>query len=619
MKSILTIIIVFLFTFAYSQKSPIKFGKIDKDLLEMTACEYDSTAPAVVLCDYGYFNGNTFTFTRLLRIKILSKDGYNWANRTFSTRTKSSIKGVTYNIEDGKIIKDKLKNSSIYSEHVYKYYYRMRVAMPNVKVGSVIDIEYSFIGLPQDWYFQREIPVLRSELVIERSTYVTFRKNFFGFIPLSISTPNRWVAVNVPAFNEEPFINSKENYISKFEIEIKKISFPGYYANYASDWNGVYHSLNESYGFGTPLNAGNSFIKGMAKHIKKNNFTDEEKIVAALDTIHSIKWNEDEWLYTTESELKFQYNKGVGNSADINIGLIVLLKKLGFEVYPVALSTRSNGLLSSVNPSLRKLNYVVAYAKVNGNFVLIDATDRLLPYYLLPKRCLNQKGRIIDKDTANWVDLYTKRKFKRIAMYNIDLESDMTMNGTISYISYDYAAYDIRKKMEAAIDEDEYIDNFIIGKDGLTINDATFTNIDSIYKPVKVTYDVTIDDLSIQSDSLLYLAPLTYEKMDKNLFKTKTREYPVDFAYPRERSGVISITIPDNIEVSRIPDPLRLVMPDNLMDYVYSISQIGNKLIVNYRLRINEPVVSMLYYDKLRSFYDFIIEKEAEPITFKLK
>ncbi|MFK5856167.1 MAG: DUF3857 domain-containing protein [Bacteroidota bacterium] len=620
MKLVLTIIVFSLATYiGYSQKAPIKYGRLDKEILEMTVCELDSTAPAVIICDYGYFNGNTFKFTRLLRIKILSKEGYSWANRTFSTYSKSNIRGITYNLVDGEIVEDKLKRSSIFSDHVYDNYYRMRVAMPNVKVGSVIDIEFTYSWLPSNWYFQQTIPVLRSELVIENSIYVSFRKNFFGYIPLSESSKNRWVAIDVPAFNEEPFMNSSENYITKFEIEIMKVTFPSLYINFSASWDGVCHSLKEMDDFGVPLNAGNSFIKGMAKQIKKNNFTDEEKIIAALDTLHNIKWNGDEWLYTTMKDLKFQYDKGVGNSADINIGLIVLLKKLGFEVYPVALSTRSNGLLSTYKPSLAKLNYVVAFAKVNGEFMLLDATDELLPYYLLPKRCLNQRGRIIDKDTSVWVPINPKKKYKKVAMYNLTLEDDMSLVGTINYASYDYAAYAQRKKFDVVTDEYEFVDNFNYGKEGLIINEATFSNINDIYKPLKESYDVIIENSAMQSDSLIYLSLMNYEKIEDNLFNSKTRDYPIDFTYPRERSGVITITLPPGVVISEMPEPLRLAMPDKSMDYVYSLTQMGNKLILNYRLRIIKSVINYSQYEHIKTFYEYIIEKEAEPVVLKIQ
>jgi hypothetical protein len=70
---------------AFSQKPPIKFGKVDKSDLEMQYYELDSSASAVILCDYGRFNGNTLEFTRLLRIKILKKEGLSWADGIFPT------------------------------------------------------------------------------------------------------------------------------------------------------------------------------------------------------------------------------------------------------------------------------------------------------------------------------------------------------------------------------------------------------------------------------------------------------------------------------------------------------------------------------------------------------
>lgn len=625
MKKILLLCTIFILSvnLSYSQKAPIKFGRIDKKELEMKICDIDSTAPAVILCDYGYFNGTTFKFTRLLRVKILKKEGYSWANKLFWTRAKSNIRGITYNLENGEVVKEKLKHSSIFSEKVFEKHYRMRVAMPKIRVGSVIDIEFSYPGLPYNWYFQQYIPVLRSELIIENTIYISFRKNFFGYVPLSESSNRRWVALNVPGFKDEPFMSSSENYISKIEIELLKVSLPGLYINFSGDWEGVCHTLMESDyesgHFGVPLKAANLFIKGMAKVIKKNNHTDKQKIVAALDTLHNIKWNGFEWLYTTGRELRFQLNKGVGNSTDINIALIVLLKKLGFTVYPVALSTRSNGLLSTIKPSLGKLNYVVAYVKVDGKFVLMDATDELLPYYLLPERCLNQRGRIIDRDTSVWVDMNPKRKYKRVAMYDLYADSNMQLTGTINYTNYDYAAYDVRKKFEAATDVDEYIENFNLTKDDLIIQEATFTNIDSIYKPVAESYKVSIENVLIRTDSLIYLSMMSLESLKKNPFNNKIREYPIDFIYPRERSGMISISLPQDVEVIEMPKPLILSMPDKSIDYVYSLTQLGNKLILNYRLRINNPIINILQYENLRVFYEYIIEKEAEPVIIKIK
>jgi hypothetical protein len=200
------------------QKPPIKFGDVDMEDMQMTVYPADTSAPAVILCDYGFFRAGIFQFTRTLRIKILKKEGYSWANHSFPTGAKSTIKGITYNLENGKVIEDKLKNESIFTERVTDQNYRTRIAMPNVKVGSIIDLQFLFTGIPFDWNFQETIPVRYNELVIESSPYVRFKYNFYGFERLSVSTPTRWVANNMPSFKIEPFMNSEENYLTKLEI-----------------------------------------------------------------------------------------------------------------------------------------------------------------------------------------------------------------------------------------------------------------------------------------------------------------------------------------------------------------------------------------------------------------
>ena len=267
---------------AFSQKPPIKFGKIDKSDLEMQYYEIDSSASAVILCDYGRFNGTTLEFTRLLRIKILKKEGLSWADRIFPTMSKSEIRGITYNLEDGEIVKEKLKVSSIFEERVTDDYYRMRVTMPNVKVGSVFDIEFHHFFIPIEWDFQNTIPVKWSELILEPTPFITFQKKFFGYEQLFISDNIRWVGKNMPAIKEEPYVNSIYNYITKFEFDLLNINAPGYYLNLTTSWNAVATYLHKNSRFGDAMyNA--MFLNGIAKEISEKYTNDEDNCGNSAD------------------------------------------------------------------------------------------------------------------------------------------------------------------------------------------------------------------------------------------------------------------------------------------------------------------------------------------------
>ena len=279
-------------------KPPMKFGKVPMEDLAMTVYDKDTSAPAVVLCDYGYFATNQFQFTRMIRIKILKKEGLSYADFNFQGAEKSSVKGITFNLENGEVTEDKLKNDQIFRERITNDYYRLRCSMPNVKVGSVIDIEYFYNDFPSEWDFQKYIPVKWSELIIETSPYIDFRKNFYGYQHLSSSSESRWVAQDMPAFKTEAYVNSSDNYLTKFEFDILSIHIPGFYREFTTDWDAANRRLdNDSY-FGQAAK-GNLFLNSIAKDIKSRYSDDLDRAKAAYDEIKKIKWDETESAETS--------------------------------------------------------------------------------------------------------------------------------------------------------------------------------------------------------------------------------------------------------------------------------------------------------------------------------
>ncbi len=314
-----------------------------------------------------------FDFTRLLRMKVLKKEGSDYVNQVFYITGLGSIKGCTYNLVNGEEVETKLKNESIFKEELSEDRYRYRVTMPDVKVGSVVEIQYSFPMLPNEWRFQDRIPVRWSELRIGISPYVTFQKAFFGFEPLYINESGRWVGKDMPAFRSESYLSSYTNFINKVEIELSSVTVPNYYRFYTTSWDAVNkYLLNHKY-FGVAMGSGMALFLGEdIKAIKALALPDLERMKVACERMkQKMKWNEEESLYTTLQDLGSTYRKGSGNSADINLCLVLLLKRLDFDAFPVALSTRQNGLISPAFPTIDKLNYVVAGVKYDGKFLFI--------------------------------------------------------------------------------------------------------------------------------------------------------------------------------------------------------------------------------------------------------
>jgi hypothetical protein len=165
-----------------AQKEPVDFGKVQIPDVEMKQYELDTSASAVVLCDFGksYFQyqsekGFQVVFERTTRIKIFKKSGYEYANVEVPYYKKSNsekevvteLKGYTYNLENGKMVKTKLTGESIFDEDKTENWKLKKFSLPNVKEGSVIEYTYTiksdFLFTFREWEFQSDIPVIWSE------------------------------------------------------------------------------------------------------------------------------------------------------------------------------------------------------------------------------------------------------------------------------------------------------------------------------------------------------------------------------------------------------------------------------------------------------------------------
>ena len=604
-------------THLFAEKAPIKFGKVSKEELEMTIYEPDTSAAAVVLCKYGHFIASDFKFTRIERIKVLKKSGTRYAEFVLPGREDDTFRGRTYNLVDGEIVVDKLKRESVFKERVTDNYYRYRIALPNVKVGSVFEIEFSSLGIPTEWTFQRSIPIKWCELRLEQSSYVDYRKRMVGYEPLDITDGNRFVAKDMPAFKSEAYMTSRDNYITKFEFDLLSVSYPGYYKSYTTSWESVNDRLMDHEYFGGTLRNGAAYINDIAKQIEAKNLPPLERAKAAFEAIKTVKWNEESWIFTTANTLNKPFKEKVGNSTDINFMLLHLLKKLDIEANPVVISTRSNGLLSPFYPSYEKLDYTMACATIDGKDYLLDATEKELVFGMLPLRCLNQQGRVVTNQKGKWVEIKPIFREQETTMFNLELDEDFNLKGQINYNRHGYAGYDFRKDYKEFAGEEEFLTSLESKHNGLIVKDFSITNLDSINKPLQDSYEIQLKNSVEHINDMVLLNPFLIEKIAKNPFKLEERKYPVDFAYCRNKYLISNIIIPDGYTIAEVPKPIKVVTPDKSLYVLIQYQTTQNKLVTVYKFNINKPMFLPEEYVYLKTVYEQIIKKHAEPIILK--
>ncbi|GHA75353.1 DUF3857 domain-containing protein [Pontibacter akesuensis] len=647
---VLAVLLVSFTSSAFAQDA--KFGKVSEAELKMSVYDKDTSAAAVILSDYGftrfdYIGELKVVFERHIRIKIFKKSAYDWADVVVpfymdgSSKEKvTAIRGFTFNLEGGKIVKDKLEGKSIFEEKNSENSYAKKFTMPNVKEGSVLDITYTvnsdFVYNLRDWEFQTSIPTIWSEYRAQIPEYFDYKFQMQGYQGLyksenkretvagtaTVSTPDMqnnayvWVMKDVPALKEEKYITTVRDYQSKIEFELQRVHFPGQPSRVMTgDWNNVTKDLLESSYFGVQLNRSGFFKEELAV-VQAKHKDPQAQMAAIFDVVKKrMTWNGESRLYTNTT-IRKAWDERKGNSADINLLLTSMLLEAGLDAAPVILSTRNHGRINTSMSAMKsKFNYVVAMVRIGEKEYLLDATDPLVTPGMLPARCLNGSGRLIKKADQRWVSLQPSDKAINLFNAELTINEKGEIVGTGHESSGGYSALNLRRTILEE-GEEKYKERLTKEVGDFKMSKATISNLDQLNGALDINYDINISG-SGRSSNIIYLNPMLGRGEDENPFKLKERLYPVDFAMPLDQTYICRITIPEGYQVDETPKSVAVNLPESAGRFVYMVQQQGNSIQVMSKISINKPVFYAPEYAYLKEFFDQIIAKQAEQIVLK--
>ncbi|NEM97980.1 DUF3857 domain-containing protein [Pontibacter burrus] len=621
-----------------------KFGKLSDEELKMTSYPQDTAADAVVISDIGYtkfsFGHKTQIKTdRHIRIKILKKSGYDWANFSVPYYIKSadkekviSVKGFTYNMENGQVQKHKLEAKSVFDEQMSENWFTKKFTMPNVKEGSVIEVQYTivsdFVYNMREWEFQTTIPTMWSEYRAEIPEYFDYKFLMQGYQPLysqgrnnvATSTPElinnayTWTMKDIPALKEEKYITTMRDFQSKIEFELQQVKFPGQAPRQMTgNWQDVTKDLLMSDRFGVQLNR-SGYYKNELAAITAQNKTKDQQLQAIYNHVKDrMTWN-GKYGFLATNTLRKAYDTRSGNAADINLMLVAMLQEASFDANPVLVSTRSNGRPPKGSPLVNKFNYVVAHVTVDGKEYVLDATEPLMPFGMLPVRALNTEGHLIKRDGNRWVNLKPSN-YSQFISSEVTFTPNGELVGKITESAGGYYALSLRKTLSEEGEEKfserltREIGNYKLGK-------PTFENNDKLNEPFMIRYDISAAGTGQLTD-IIYLNPLLGFGEKENPFKLDERMYPVDFASPIDETIITKYTIPAGYVIDEAPKSAVVTLPENGGRFTFMVQQNGSELQVMSRLNINKPVFYAPEYKQLKEFYNQIIAKHAEQIVLK--
>ena len=580
----------------YAQKAPIKWGKVSAEEWKIKVCKFETSASAVVLCDYGQINfeyGRPVSLTVHKRIKILKQSGIEHTNITIPFYRRNELESIVKikaqtinNSGIGDAGTHEVKAEDFYEAVVDGYTGEMRFSMPAVHVGSIIEYQYVLHTksefLFEKWVFQSDLPALHSEIRAKISqdldVQILYRGNSllkkYGDEALS-----RWFLTNLSSIKKEIYGPNPRDYAERIEFQLAGYykKSPSYNFDHVSEyvstmisWNQLGYEVIQTDQYIQYLNRDRKLASLLAPLIN-DDMTDLEKLISIYEyTKNEYVWNNSYSLFPVLS-LNELLGKKSGAGVEINLLLTGLLKSAGYDSNPLLISTLCHGQVSDDYPLLSQFNHVLAHVKIQGKEYLLDATDPFRPYNYLNPNDINELGLSIKKQSSDWISINQNKNGKTFVSVTIDLE-----NRDHQYkVQHHFSGYDAiinRKSLSESGDRMYVKESLKPVLAEIELDSFSIINTAAVDKPLIVkSYYQKIEKPDEKSE-LLSIKPIIYNDFPENPFINKERTLPVHFPFPFEYQYSVNIKIPKGFQIDHIPEQIKVDMPGKTGSITYFVN-----------------------------------------------
>lgn len=641
-RIILCMVLVASVIYASAQADVPQFGKIDPSELRKADCEYDKDAEAEVLIDYAnmsYIASANLVTTEVqyrVRLKILKEKGLDRANITLpyyheqNSENITKIEAYTYNTDpSGQVVSTKLEKSSIYDKKVNKRWSEVVFSMPNVKVGSIIEYRYKKSSKGFDlnnWYFQQDIPVRYSCYNVAIPSYLRFIEDAHTYLPVDVKKKEgsgagiiykTYVMKNIPALRVEPYMSTPRDYLQKLAFRLVAIDIPGQPIHQiSSTWKQMGRILMEDEDFGSVIKKNINLPADVEQKIKSVNSA-EQKMVIIYDFVRKNMTWDDKYSIWALDGIKRAWEKRAGNSGEINLILINLLKDAGLKVFPLMVSTRSNGRLNTFSPSLNQFNNVMAYVEIDSAYYVLDGTDKITPYTMIPQDVSFTEAMLVrSKEEIKWVTLNPQKRYEINVFLQGELSDDGFLKGKAVIRSYGYSRTDRLSQWKKGKEKftETYFNN---AYPNIKIEDFNLKNDSNDLQPLEQTVQFALPINS--SGEYSYFTSNLFLGLEKNAFIAEKRFADIEFGYNQNYSFVGLFSIPKNYKIEELPKNIRMIMPDTSISLLRVFDSTENQLSIRVSLDFKRPVFFVDEYEPFREFYKLLYETLNEQIVLRRK
>jgi len=361
----------------------------------------------------------------------------------------------------------------------------------------------------------------------------------------------------------------------------------------------------------------NASIASMADKVLEGVDEPERKLRLLHEYVRDrMTWDETYRIFTDVSVEKAFENRE-GNSAEINLLLLCMLRKAGIPAHPVLVSTQSNGQAIKAYPLLNQFNSLIVWAKVGEKEYFLDATRPYLGMDMLPMTFLNMEGWILDPENPRWGKLQTQVSQNRKVYAKMDVTEEGEISGHVKDELTGYLALKLRGIYNAKGREAFISEHLPIRYEGLSLSNIKITTPEDGNAFFVIEADFVHSDHQLASPDLQYVLPFQGFGLSDNPLMAEQRIYPLDFLYPEQALITLVVNLPEGWEIEERPENVAFTIPDRTAIFRFSGSKLGGMLQIQSQYQRLSPYYEAAEYEALRQIFTKINNRHTSPIVLK--
>lgn len=631
------IILSFLLMGIYPVFSQVEFGKYSEKELNLDRVDFQPDAKIVTLWEEGnsYFMVTGLQTDFHFRYKVLSDGVENFGDfRIPFYRGKSLVENivkisaqVSY-LENGKRIVKALAKDEIKEINLGHGEFEYLLIFPHVKKGTIIEFTYKKIdhnyGILEGWSFQKEYPALFSKYSFKAPDFFQYQMIQQGKnVAESASIESRrnlysWLRKDVPSLPEEPFVGNLRNYQERVD---------GYL--YSSEYVNPDKLQESEMVYASWVQLANRYLEIGDVKSYFNPSTEVESILSlnipdSISKLEQAKFIYDyvskeikllrsSWLEPIYSLGQLQQVKQ-GNSFDKNLLFIHLLKQNGIDARLILISEKFRGRKNLIDvPFINQFQSCIVAADIDQKKYLLDASDSIVPFGLLPVEKLVNRGFVIEQEKGRLEDLVHQHRSGVIQSVDL-LFNDSTgfsMKNQFRLIDHEAVLMGtLLRDLEEDIDileKDERFNKSELELIKMDDNLAASRNI-------TFTLESAIEESTGES---VFIYPFQLSEFFNNPFYQDSRLLPVELLYPFFENLTATIPIPKGYELDDYPESTSITIPSKSVKFSYQVKNEQDVLKISSRLDITSDYFPIADYPDLKFIFESISSQLGSPVILK--